>query len=90
MSLHELASHTYEELLRFAEKIDPKNSVEVPSALLDKIGTLMHTRDVNSDIWKKGMFLVGIYMPIFAPFLAPFAVTLGAIMKLKINQIRAN
>lgn len=88
MALKELAENTYSELLTFAASIKGENVVEVPLKLKEKLGTMMSTKEMNPALFISDLFLFGIYMPVFAPFLTPLFLTVTGIIKLKVAQLR--
>ena len=87
MTLKELAENAYSELLAFAKSIKDDNIPEVPLKLKEKLGTLMSTKEMNPAEYISPMFLLGIYMPLVAPMIIPFLLTIQGIIKLKAKQI---
>jgi len=87
MTLKELAENAYSELLDFAASIKSDKVAEVPLKLKDKLGTLMSTKEMNPALYVSPLFLFGIYMPPFAPFLTPLMLTVFGILKLKMATV---
>ena len=55
--------------------------------LKEKLGTLMTTKEMNPALFISPLFLFGIYMPVFAPFVVPLILTATGILKLKVGSI---
>ena len=87
MTLKELAESTYTELLAFASAVKADRVPEVPLKLKEKLGTLMTTKEMNPALFISPLFLFGIYMPVFAPFVVPLILTATGIVKLKVGSI---
>mmetsp|Transcript_47804 Transcript_47804/g.63159 ORF Transcript_47804/g.63159 Transcript_47804/m.63159 type:complete len:124 (+) Transcript_47804:1176-1547(+) len=86
MTLKELAENAYSELLAHAESVKADDFPEVPLKLKEKLGLLMSTKEMNPALYISPLFLFGVYMPVFAPFLVPILLTLTGILKLKFAE----
>ena len=90
MTLKELAENAYSELLAFAESVKDDNLPAVPIKIKEKLGTLMSTKEMNPALFVSDLFLFGIYMPCFSPFIVPVFLTVTGIMKVKMAQLKTD